>query len=93
MSSATSGFGPQTVTSFNNTQYNIPVRQSTNTNGNTEVFRVSDIITNGSQENKPAGDAVNEELARQEENVTNSDIRSIKLNYLQFNKRTAVTAA
>ena len=34
-----------------------------------------------------------EELDKQNADVTASDIRSIKLNYLQFNKRTAVTAA
>ena len=67
----------------------IPLRDSANMTSGTEVLRVSDLITNGSQDNRVPDAALQQALDKKGENVTSSDIRQIKLNYLQQNRRTA----
>ena len=68
------------------------------------MLRISDLVTNASQENKGAIEnntttnmtkrSITDQLAQHASgcsNVTSADIRQIKLNYLQLNKRSTVS--
>lgn len=53
--------------------------------GGTEVLRISDLLTNGSQEQRQALEhtaMTPDDGDKNAENVSSSDIRQIKLNYL-----------
>ena len=69
------------------------------------MLRISDLVTNASQENRGAAEtnpttnvtkrSITDQLAQHASggsaNVTSADIRQIKLNYLQLNKRATVS--
>ena len=68
------------------------------------MLRISDLVTNASQENKGIMEnntttnmtkrSITDQLAQHASgcsNVTSADIRQIKLNYLQLNKRSTVS--